>query len=172
MPTNSSQCAARKIKRAKWERATSSHDMALLDEAVRSDLTDETNTLSFWICDDSEQDAANVILAIASAHVHLESTDVAWIPLADLTEVAGAIDPVMGRTPFAPMAGRHIDVTADPSQVAAIASLLLEAVRAGRCRRMTRRQISSAIAQAVLDGAINVDDLAPGIKKHVPAMQA
>lgn len=42
MPTNLPQYAARKIKRAKWERATGSADETLINEAIRSDLTLDT----------------------------------------------------------------------------------------------------------------------------------
>ena len=172
MPTNLPQYAARKIKRAKWERAAGSADEALLDEAIRSDLTDETGILSFWTCDDSEQSVAEAILAMASAHVHLESTDVVWVPVADLTEAAGAIIPTPGQTPFTPMADRHLDVTADSFQITMIATLFLEAVKAGRCRRMTKRHLVSGIAQAIPDGFTNPDSLAPGIKRHLPTPQA
>ena len=170
MPASSPQYAARKVKRARWERAAGSADNTLLDEAIRSDLADETGILSFWKCDDTERSVAEVILAIASAHVHLESTDIVLVPIADLTEAAGAVVATVGRTPFAPMADQHIDVTAGPAQVALIAALFLEAINAGRCHRMTRRQIANGIAQAVLDGSISPDDLTTGIRRHIPGL--
>jgi hypothetical protein len=102
----------------------------------------------------------------------LETTDVVLVPLAELTEAAGAVIPTAGRTPYAAMADRHIDVTADPTQIALIATLFAEAVSAGQCRRMTRRQISNGIAQAMLDGSIHPDDLASGIRKYLPELTA
>ena len=164
----SPQYAARKIKRAKWERAAGSDDESLLDEAIKSDLADETDILSFWMCDGGDQSVVDVIIAIASAHAHLETTDVVLVPLAELTEAARAITATAGRTPYAAMADRHIDVTADSTQIALIATLFADAVNTGRCRRLTRRQISDGIAQAVLDGQINLDDLAPGIRRYLP----
>ena len=98
-------------------------------------------------------------------HAHLETTDVILVSLAGLTEAAAAVTPGTGRTPFTAMADRHIDVTANSAQIALIATLFIEAINAGQCRRMTRRQISNGIAQAVLDGSIAPADLAPWNQK-------
>lgn len=99
MSSSSPLYAAREVKRARWERAADSADESLLAEAITSDLTDETGALSFWKCDDTEQSVAEIIIAIASAHVHLETTDVILVSLADLTEAAEAVVPTAGRTP-------------------------------------------------------------------------
>ena len=168
MPDSSTQYAARKVKRARWERAASSAEESFFAEAIKSDLTDETGTLSFWKCDDTEQGVTQVILAIASAHAHLETTDVILVPLADLTEAAASVTPTTGRTPFTAMADRHIDVAANSAQIALIAALFVKAINANQCRRMTRRQIRNGIAQAVLDGSIAPGDLAPGIRRYLP----
>ena len=171
MLDTSPQYAARKVKRAKWERAVGAADKALLEEAIRSDLTDETSVLSFWMCDDTEQSVDEVILAIASANFHLETTDVVLVPFVALTAAAEAIVPTAGQTPFLCMSDRHIDVTTDRAGIALMANLFVDATGSGQCYRMPRGRISKGIGEAVvLDGFINVDSLSPGIRSRVPEL--
>lgn len=170
MLTASPQYAARKVKLAKWQKAADSNDAALIEDATRSDLTDESGILSFWECDGTPQSITRVIIAIASAHIHLESTAVVWAPVADLAAIANSVNPSNGRTPFADMADSHLDVQVDREQVKLIAAIFLEAVNAGRYRQMPRSRIAHGIAAAVSDGSIAMDDLSPGVQRRIRAL--
>lgn len=172
MPTASPQYAARKVKLAKWQRAapSSDADSALIEDAIRSDLTDASGILSFWECDGTPQSVTRVIIAIASAHIHLESTAVIWIPVAELAAVANAVNPSRGRTPFADMVDLHLDVRVTQPQVRLIATIFLDAVNAGRYRQMPRAWIARGIAEAVADSSIAMNDLSPGVQSRIRAL--
>lgn len=172
MPTASPQYAARKVKLAKWQRAAQSGDAdaTLIEDAIRSDLTDESGILSFWECDGAPQSIDQVIIAIASAHNHLESTAVIWAPVAELVAVANAVNPSRGRTPFADLADLHLDVRVTQPQVKLIATIFLDAVNAGRYRQMPRARIARGIAEAVADGSIAMNVLSPGVQSRIRAL--
>lgn len=172
MPTASPQYAARKVKLAKWQRAahSSDADSTLIEDAIRSDLMHDSGILSFWECDGTPQSVSKVIIAIASAHIHLESTAVIWIPVAELAAVASSVNPSIGRTPFADMADLHLDVRITQPQVRLIATIFLDAVNAGRYRQMPRAWIARGIAEAVADSSIAMNDLSPGVQSRIRAL--
>lgn len=161
------QYAARKVRLAKWHRAAANGDAALIADAIRSDLTDSSGILSFWGCDGAPQSIDRIIIAIASAPEHLESTAVIWVPVDDLAAVAGGISPKRGRTPFTDLVDWHLDVRVAPPQTELIAAIFLEVVNAGRYRQMPRAQVARGIADAVKAGAIALNDLSPGIQRRI-----
>ena len=162
------QYAARKVKLFKWESAAGSDgDAALIADAIRSDLTDASGILSFWACDGAPPSIDRVIIAIASASEHLESTAVIWTPAADLAAVTDGLTLTIGRTPYADLADSHLDVRVAPPQAELIAALFLDSINAGRYRQMPRAQIARGIADAVKSVDIALHDLSPGVQRRI-----
>ena len=161
------QYAARKVNLSKWRDAAGSGDATLVSVAVRSALTATGGVLSFWGCDATPQSIDRVIIAIASASEHLESTAVIWAPVAALSAVTDGLTSTIGRTPYADLADSHLDVRVAPPQTELIAALFLDSISAGRYRHMPRGQTARGIADAVKSGDIALNDLSPGVQKRI-----
>lgn len=159
--------AARKVRLAKWQRAADSGDATLIADAIRSDLTDASDILSFWGCDGTPSSTDRAIIAIASASEHLESTAVIWVPAADLAAITDGLTPTIGRTPYAALADSHLDVRVAPPQAEPIAALFLDSMSAGRYRHTPRGQVTRGIVDAVKAGDIALNDLSPGVQRRI-----
>lgn len=160
---------ARKISRAKWEKRPEFAEGEIPADAVTTDLRTKQNALSFWRCGgDGTPDVENVALAIAAAADRIEKVDVVWLAAEQLIEDRQTIEGCPGRTPVADLADSHVDLRRlDLVRLGQLANRVAEALKEGRCQRVTKAQVKSLLMSAVLQNRIDPEQLSQNIRKDL-----
>ena len=159
----------RKISRAKWETSEDLGEAEIQADAVSADLRTSGNTLSFWRCASSDDDALRrAVLALAAAAERVDRIDVAWLATASVDDNGIARKDTLGNTPVASLRGDHVDlVQLDLKRLGKVAELIAEAVGNGNHKRLTKKKVVEIVVQAVKDDLVAVDDLEPKVQEEV-----
>ena len=159
----------RKISRAKWEASEELGEGEIQADAVSSDLRTSGNTLSFWRCASSDDDALRrAVLALAAAAERVDRIDVAWLAVASVDENGIAHEDTPGNTPVTSLRDEHVDlVRLDLKRLGKVAELIAEAVGNGNHKRLTKKKVVEIVVQSVKDNLVAVDDLEPKVQEEV-----
>lgn len=160
---------ARKITRAKWERADGLAEGEVAADAVTVDLRTSGNTLSFWTCTiPSEEELRETVLALAANAERLDKFDIAWLDEAAVCSAGLATNPTDGDTPVLTLRARHVDVEKlDYVRLGKVADLLVAALALNHHKRMTKKEVLEILKAAVLDRRVALDDLKNGVRVEV-----
>lgn len=163
----------RKIARAKWD-ATRNTERGLADgeisaDAITADLRTQGDTLSFWRCaSEANGDLEDAVLAIASAGQRLDKIEVVWLAVEDLQADGHTLKESPGLTPVADLVERHVDICQlDYVRLGKVAQRVVEAIRLGRYRRLTKKRVKELLLTAIGQERIHPDDLADSLRKDL-----
>ena len=138
-------------------------------DAVTSCLRTTSNTLSFWMCELSEESIEEGVLALAADFSEVNPVHVvifAWSELADLD-----LRRSPGNTKIARLVETHVDVENlslhSQALVAARLANLVRNYREARCRSYPTGRVLSLLLRAVTRGDIRLEDLKPKLRKGV-----
>ena len=159
----------RKISRAKWEGSDDLNEGEIQADAVSADLRTTGNTLSFWRCASSDDDALRrAVLALAAAADRVDRIDVAWLTVASVDDRGIAYKDTPGNTPVTSLRDDHVDlVQLDLKRLGRVVELIAEAVGNGNHKRLTKKKVIEIVVQAVKDDLVAVDDLEPRVRQEV-----
>ena len=158
----------RRIGQMKWRGARPVDSPGRVPaDAVTADLRTQENCLPFWTCDEVG-DIEEAILAIAAAAPGLDSIDVVWIEDDEHRFAGYGRIRTEGNTPISEWKHRHFDLTAlDYTGLGLVASAIVEAIDAERCRRFPRLRVKEMLAEAVSRQKLRLDDLKPKVRSAV-----
>ena len=160
----------RKITRAKWEPGEDLARDEIPADAVTADLRTNGNVLSFWQLDMPSKDSeiCRIALALATAAERVDRMDLTWIDKNRLSGQGITLKPSPGRTPVESLRGNHVDVTKlDLDRLCRIAGWIADALARQQHKRFTKRELVFLIVEAVREGIVSLDDLAPKVKEEI-----
>jgi hypothetical protein len=155
----------RKISRSKWEHKDGFGPDEICSDAVTSDLRTTDNALSFWRCEVDE-----AALALAATLERPDKLDIAWMTEDAVREEGLLIAPTDGRTPVESLVKSHVDVERlDLVRLSKVAHLVAKAVRDLQCKRLTKNEVVSILADAVQRNILELNMLADLLRDAVQA---
>src|SRR3974390_2914323 len=90
---------ARSISIAKWNARINLEPHQIPADAVTADLRTANNTLSFWLCDPSQESSLEeVALALSSARDQVQRLDLVWLPEQQISQMKIKLEPTRGDT--------------------------------------------------------------------------
>lgn len=162
---------ARKITRAKWNPQEDLSEGEIAADAVTADLRTQTNSLSFWQCQEDENGAIDIedaTLAIAAAGDRIDKIDIVWLTDDELRNDGQDLKDTTGRTCVAGLANRHVDVCRlDYARLGKIARCVLNSIEKQRYKRFTKKDVKKLLATAVKKDRIKLDDLSDKIRREI-----
>ena len=153
---------AMKISRAKWERRDYLAENELRADAITS-LRTSDDRLSWWRCDDDEEDVAQVALALAVGpnKGSFEKIDVVVLPEAILADAGLVSESTQGETAVKDLRSRHVDlVKLDVERLAKVVRILDPRIRLGdTVVPFTKARLITLVATAIRDERLSANDL-------------
>jgi len=98
----------RKITRAKWRDSLSGEDISA--DAITNCMKTTGNTLSTWTVQ-TRDEIPEAVLAIVSAHEHIDTIDVVCLDLLSLKNQGLRFQSTPGKTPVEDLKDRHRDIS-------------------------------------------------------------
>jgi hypothetical protein len=168
-PAPNPEYIARKIQVERWEITsyTTGIDDVRVDSVTGRCLTTDEEKLSVWMCQNEENDVAQVALALATGYYVKDSLYIALLRK-DLLEKAGfTFENSDGDTKVADLRSRHVDIiNLDIPKLVRIATEITLNVRQDSLLfQYTQQQVLDLIKNAIEEGRLNLKDLKSDYQK-------
>ncbi len=157
----------RKIEKSKWLQndITSGEDVSA--DAITNCIKTSQNTLSTWRIDNEEQ-IDTAVLAIVSAHQHLDTIDVVWLSQDHLEKEGIHIQDTPGNTPIADLVESHVNIVGlTYKSLGKIAHSIVRRFSNNGVRRYTRTRLKEILRKAISSGRLDAERIAPSIAKKL-----
>jgi len=157
----------RKINQDRWDTVDGFLPIEVPAERLRTEFNAKGNRLSLWRV--SNEDSINeAMLAIASGLDRLETFDVAWFPIGQLTDEYIELENTKGDTRVPDLADNHVDaVKLDSFRLAKVARAVAGAIVGSKVRRIVIHELTQLLASAVEDGRLGISTLPIVIREKV-----
>ncbi len=158
----------RKIDYGKWIQRRILEGERPSADAITNCMKTSSNTLSLWAINGiSEIDEA--VLAISSQFNSLDTIDILTIELSLIKSRGLSVKECAGLTPYERFVERHLDVVdLDYTSLGLMSEVIIESIRQGRCRRVTRGELKNIISKGVEEGKVRWSDLKEKVQKIIP----
>ena len=153
----------RKIEKGKWLQndIVSGEDVSA--DAITNCMKTKKNTLSMWRIDNEAQ-IDDAVLAIVSAHHHLDAIDVVWINKDQLEEKGVSMQDTPGNTPVDDLVDNHVDVL-DLTYISLgkVAHCIVKCFHDSSVERYTRVRLKKLLRKAIESGRLETGRVAPSV---------
>ena len=157
----------RKINQDRWDSVDQFLPMEVPAERLRTEFNAKGNRLSLWQVS-NEDNINDAMLAIASGLDQLETFDVAWFPVGQLTDECIELESTKGDTRVLDLAENHVNaVKLDSFRLAKVARAVARAIVESRVRRIVIQELTQLLATAVEDDRLGISTLPIAIRKKV-----
>ena len=153
----------RKIQKSKWLQNDILNGEPVSGDAITNCLKTKNNTISTWKIM-SEDEIEQAVLAIVSAHHHIDTIDVVILDKEDM-EKKFNLKREPGNTPVKDLVDRHIDISGiNYNNLGELAQAIVDKFKENRVFRFTRKQIKDLLIIAVKSERLSLKDLHENIK--------
>lgn len=153
----------RKIDKSKWLQndIVSGEDVSA--DAVTNCMKTSGNTLSTW-CIDNEAQIDDAVLAIVSAHQHLDTIDVVWMSQGQLGEEGIIMQDAPGLTPVVDLVDNHVDIVdLTYKSLGKVAHCIVKCFSDNYVKRYTRGSLIKLLRTAIASGRLEAEEIAPSV---------
>ena len=136
----------------------------LTAQILSTDLRCPGNAMSFWRCQNPEDDAAlhEVALALVAGPRHLQPVSLVWLPEAQLYQEGFALRDSPGKTPVADLQDHHVNVQdLDTERFVQLAQLLQTSFQDGKYRTINEIRLRKLLLTAIQEDRLPVSKLDP-----------
>ncbi len=153
----------RKINKSKWLQNNILEGEDVSADAITNCMKTSKNTLSTWRVN-SVEEIDRAVLAIVSAHEHLDTIDVVWFEQEKLENVGIGLIATPGRTPIEALADDHVDVTnLTYKSLGNLANCVVGSFGQERVKRYTVGALKKLLKQAIYSGQLSKEAIAPSV---------
>lgn len=153
----------RKIDKSKWLQndIVSGEDVSA--DAVTNCMKTSGNTLSTW-CIDNEAQIDDAVLAIVSAHQHLDTIDVVWMSQDQLGEEGIIMQDAPGFTPVVDLVDNHVDIVdLTYKSLGKVAHCIVKCFSDNYVKRYTRGSLKKLLRTAIESGRLKAERIAQSV---------
>ena len=153
----------RKIDKSKWLQndIVSGEDVSA--DAVTNCMKTSGNTLSTWRIDNEAQ-IDDAVLAIVSAHQHLDTIDVVWMSQDQLGEEDIIMQDAPGLTPVVDLVDNHVDIVdLTYKSLGKVAHCIIKCFSDNSVKRYTRGGLKKLLRTAIESGRLEAERIAPSV---------
>lgn len=157
----------RKIDKGKWLQNDIANGEDVSADAITNCLKTSGNTLSTWrIGNETQIDDA--VLAIVSAHQHLDTIDVVLIKQDQLAEYDIILQDTPGLTPVVDLVENHVDIAKlTYKTLGAVAHCIVESFCKKNVKRYTRGSLKKLLREAIKSGRLYAENLEPSVSNKL-----
>jgi len=156
----------RKIQKSKWMQNDILNGEPVSGDAITNCLKTKNNTISTWGIM-SEDKIEQAVLAIVSAHQHIDTIDVVILEKENI-EKKFNLKNEPGNTPVKDLVDTHIDICGiNYNSLGELAQAIVDKFKENKVFRFTRKQIKDLLITAVKSGRLNLRDLHDNIKEKL-----
>jgi len=153
----------RKIDKSKWLQNDILRGEDVSADAITICMKTTRNTLSTWRIDNEAQ-LDDAVLAIVSAHQHLDTIDVVWMSQDQLREEGIDIKDVPGVTPIVDLVDNHVDIVdLTYKSLGKVAYCIVKCFSKNSVKRYTRTNLKKLLRTAIKSGRLEADRIASSI---------
>jgi len=157
----------KKIEKGKWLQNDIIKGEDISADAITNCMKTKNNTLSMWRIDD-EGKIDEAVLAIVSAHQHLESFDVVWMKISQLEEYGIGMQDTPGTTPISDLVERHVDiVNLTYRSLGKVANCIVKSFSDSSVKRYTYASLKKLLKSAIKSGRLEVERIAPSVAEKL-----
>ena len=144
-----------------WNPTEYTGNDGLRADALTKEFRTTNDTLSFWKCEDTPENLAEIALALAGSMTELSKF---WIVLTeqDFLESKGfKLKATLGKTPIQDLRDRHIDIIElDAISLAMLAQEITQLSRQSQnCYPFTKKKVHELLRNAIENGRLLIEDL-------------
>ena len=130
-------------------------------DALTKEFRTTNDTLSFWKCEDTPEDLAEIALALAGSMTELSKF---WIVLIDqdfLESKGFQLKATLGTTPIQDLRDRHIDIVElDAMNLTVLAQEITQLIRqSNNCYSFTKKGVGDLLRNAIESKRLLIEDL-------------
>lgn len=157
----------KKIEKGKWLQNDIVRGEDISADAITNCMKTTKNTLSMWRIDEEEQ-MDDAVLAIVSAHQHLDTIDVAWVKLNQLEEYGISMQDTPGETPIADLVDSHVNiVNLTYSSLGKVAHCIVKCFSDNSVKRYTRGSLKTLLQKAIESGRLKAERIEPSLAEKL-----
>lgn len=153
----------KKIDKGKWLQNDIVNGQDVSADAITNCLKTSGNTLSTWrIGNEAQIDDA--VLAIVSAHQHLDAIDVVWISQGQLSQYGIIMQDTPGLTPVFDLVDNHVDIVKlTYKALGTVAHCIVKCFSDKNIKRYTRSNLKKLLRSAIESERLDADNLASSV---------
>lgn len=153
----------RKIDKSKWLQNDIVSGEHVSADAVTNCLKTSSNTLSTWRIDNEAQ-IDDAVLAIVSAHQHLDTIDVVCMSQDQLGEVGINMQDAPGVTPVVDLVDNHVDIVGlTYKSLGKVAHCIVKCFSDNSVKRYTRGSLKKLLRTAIESGRLKAERISPSL---------
>lgn len=157
----------RKIDKAKWMQNDILGGEDVSADAITNCMKTRGNTLSTWEVSE-EENIEEAVLAMVSAHQHLDTIDVVCLNPGFLQNQGIRLQTNCGNTPVKDLVDRHVDICdLTYSSLGTVAQKIVEGISNGKVFRYTKGSIKKLLKSAINVGLLQREDLYESVLKKL-----
>jgi hypothetical protein len=157
----------KKIEKSKWLQNDIMNGEDISADAITNCMKTKNNTLSMWRIDDEKQ-IDEAVLAIVSAHQHLDTFDVVWVNVSQLEEYGIGMQDTPGITPIDDLVDRHVDiVNLTYRSLGKVANCIVKCFSDSSLKRYTYADLKKILKRAIKSGRLEVERIAPSVSEKL-----
>ena len=144
-----------------WNPTAYTRNDGIRADALTKEFRTTNDTLSFWKCEDTPEDLAEIALALAGSMTELSKF---WIVLIDqdFFESKGfQLKATLGTTPIQDLRNRHIDIVElDAMNLTVLAQEITQLIRQSQnCYLFTKQEVSTLLRKALENKRLLIENL-------------
>ena len=153
----------RKIDKGRWLQNDIVNGEDVSADAITNCLKTSGNTVSTWrIGNEAQIDDA--VLAIVSAHQHLDAIDVVWISQDQLSEYGIIMQDTPGLTPVVDLVDNHVDIAKlTYKALGTVAHCIVKSFSDKNVKRYTRGSLKKLLRTAIESGRLDAERIASSV---------
>ncbi len=153
----------RKIDKAKWLQNNIVNCDDVSADAITNCMKTSENKLSTWHIEE-EESLDEAVLAIVSAHKHLDTIDIVWMNQDQLSESGIKMQNTQGLTPVVDLVDSHVDIkNLTYKSLGTVASCIVQALAEEKVRRYTRGALKKLLHKAIDSKRLDPERLDPSV---------
>ncbi len=165
--SNTVSLLVRKIDKGKWLQTDICAGEDVSADAITNCMKTTNNNLSVWKIE-SENKMDEAVLAMVSAHDHLETIDIVPLNREYLREKGIDSEPTIGLSHVEGLRRIHHDLChLSYRKLGLIAYHIVDIIREQRVKRYTAGRLKEILGNAVRGERLKLDDLSQGLRKKV-----
>jgi len=153
----------RKIDKGKWLQSDIVNGEDVSADAITNCLKTSGNTLSTWRVGNEAQ-IDDAVLAIISAHHHLDAIDIVWISQDLLVEYNIIMQDTQGHTPVVDLVDNHVDIAnLTYKTLGTVAHCIVKSFSDKNVKRYTRGSLKKLLRTAIESGRLDAKGIASSV---------
>ncbi len=157
----------KKIEKGKWLQNDIVRGEDISADAITNCMKTTNNTLSMWRIDDEGQ-IDEAVLAIVSAHQHLDAFDVVWVKINQLEEYGISMQDTPGITPIADLVDSHVNiVNLTYRSLGKVANCIVKCFSDSSVKRYTYGSLKKLLQRAIESERLEVERIAPSVAEKL-----